>query len=933
MKRTLTLIFLLVSVVVNAKYYYVASNGKDSNPGTIDSPFATWGKLSSVLAAGDIAYIRGGTYRTAYSASAYSHVALYSLKGTSANNIQILAYPGEYPVLNLDNIIPTGSYCFAFFMQDCNYIYVKGLRITGLPQSSIGNSITGMYIVNSPNCVFEECEVDHIGGYGIGLGDGSNNMLFKNCDVHHCSDPYTQYENANGFNITGKSTATDITYYGCRAWKNADDGWDFFLADGKITLNNCWSFWNGFDDNFNRLGDGNAFKLGPNATDQSSTLLRTITNCIAAKNESNGFDQNTSDYSCIMYLYNNAAYDNGSAGFQFSYINGIANEFINNISWGNDFVESSLGKGIIQSNNTWNSGITVSDADFGSVNVAELERSRKDDGSLPDVDFMHLKSGSDLIDAGLDVGLDFNGSAPDVGAFETGSPIIPAVPAYTGSVVENATPSTLTMTYSLSLANIVPAISAFTVQVNSVARTITSVAVSGTKVNLTLASAVLYGDVVTVGYNQPISNPLQTPAGGEAFSVSFQPVTNKVASPIPVYLSSAIENATPSLIEITYDKSLANIIPAASSFSVRVNLVARTVNTVSVSGAKVILTLASPVIYGEAVTLSYTKPSANPLQTPSGGQAASISAQTVTNKTVSAVPVYVSSAIENSNPSVIEMTYDKSLANIIPAPSSFSIQVNLVARSVNNVAISGTKVILTLVTPIVYGETVKVSYTKPPVNQLQSPSGGQAASLNAQTVINKIVSAIPVYVSSVIENSAPSVIEITYDISLASIIPATSSFAVKVNSIFRNVVNVTVSGIKASLLLANSVVYGDIITVAYTKPSSNPLQSVSSGQALSFTAKNVTNNCLEKVDNPGKVKLKIYPNPAQNFINIIFDDAALSAKFIKIFDLSGMLVHTEYVAQGISKVQIPINLKAGIYFVTLEFGDLILYTQELIIIN
>ncbi|MBN2771645.1 MAG: T9SS type A sorting domain-containing protein, partial [Spirochaetes bacterium] len=42
-------------------------------------------------------------------------------------------------------------------------------------------------------------------------------------------------------------------------------------------------------------------------------------------------------------------------------------------------------------------------------------------------------------------------------------------------------------------------------------------------------------------------------------------------------------------------------------------------------------TLASPVVYGDAVTVAYSKPSSNPLQTPEGGQAASFMAQTVTN--------------------------------------------------------------------------------------------------------------------------------------------------------------------------------------------------------------------------------------------------------------------------------------------------------------
>jgi hypothetical protein len=53
-----------------------------------------------------------------------------------------------------------------------------------------------------------------------------------------------------------------------------------------------------------------------------------------------------------------------------------------------------------------------------SLNIDLLLSPRKADGSLPDVDFMKLVDGSDLIDQGVEVGLPFNGSAPDVGAFE-----------------------------------------------------------------------------------------------------------------------------------------------------------------------------------------------------------------------------------------------------------------------------------------------------------------------------------------------------------------------------------------------------------------------------------------------------------------------------------------------------------------------------------
>jgi len=327
----------------------------------------------------------------------------------------------------------------------------------------------------------------------------------------------------------------------------------------------------------------------------------------------------------------------------------------------------------------------------------------------------------------------------------------PAVPAYVSSEIKDGAPAILEMTYNLSLANIVPAASSFSVQVNSAARSVSSVSVSGTKVLLTLSSPVAYGNTVTVAYNKPSSNPLQTSAGGQAVSLSAQSVTNRVAAPpapaVPAYVSSEIKDAARSVVEMTYSLSLANIVPAASAFTVQVNSTARSVSSVSVSGTKVLLTLSSPAAYGNTVTVAYTKPSSNPLQTSAGGQAATIGAQSVTNRIAApaapAVPVYASAAVENAAPSVVEITYSLALASIVPAVSAFTVQVNGAARSVSSVSVSGTRVLLTLSSPVVYGNTVTVAYTKPSSNPLQTSAGGQAATIGAQAVTNRVNQVTP----------------------------------------------------------------------------------------------------------------------------------------------------------------------------------------------
>jgi uncharacterized repeat protein (TIGR02059 family) len=127
----------------------------------------------------------------------------------------------------------------------------------------------------------------------------------------------------------------------------------------------------------------------------------------------------------------------------------------------------------------------------------------------------------------------YTGRVPDLGAFEAGSgtAVTVIVPVFNSASVENATPSLLEMTYSSTLANIVPAASAFAVTVNTVARTVSTVAISGAKVQLTLASAIKFGDVVKVSYTKPATNPVQTTSGGLAVDLIPQTIINNLINP------------------------------------------------------------------------------------------------------------------------------------------------------------------------------------------------------------------------------------------------------------------------------------------------------------------------------------------------------------------------------------------------------------------
>jgi PKD repeat protein len=95
--------------------------------------------------------------------------------------------------------------------------------------------------------------------------------------------------------------------------------------------------------------------------------------------------------------------------------------------------------------NSWQNGLSVSAADFVSLDVTLAFAPRNPDYSLPTNNFARLAAGSDLIDAGVYVGLPYNGSAPDLGAYEfVPSSSSAAVASFTASPTNGVEPLAVT---------------------------------------------------------------------------------------------------------------------------------------------------------------------------------------------------------------------------------------------------------------------------------------------------------------------------------------------------------------------------------------------------------------------------------------------------------------------------------------------------------
>jgi len=396
--------------------YYVAPWGNDDNPGTFEEPWQSWQKGFYAPEQGAIVYFRGGEYEpiNTYWGVPYAAVYIADSQGEVIN--YFLNYPGETPILNCytdDRSISVG-----IWLKNSKNFYIQGLEIKNALQALNGSTVAKGIRMSEDcdNITIVNCVTHDIEGPGMDWCSGSGEdgtVEFINCDSYNNYDPYSAVpgNQADGFLSFQSDVLSAATYTGCRAWNNSDDGFDTYAFSGLATYDSCWSFSNGWCA-------GNGFKMGPLDVESYPTVRRIYRNCLSIANGYIGYNDNTSN-PIIMTLYNNIAYLNGSDGISM-YLCGSSSTVRNNISYGNlgTFQFKTDGGGI-NDHNSWNGVVTCNDADFVSLGVNQLDNPRQADGSLPVVTYMHLVEGSDLIDAGVDVGLDYEGAAPDIGYAES----------------------------------------------------------------------------------------------------------------------------------------------------------------------------------------------------------------------------------------------------------------------------------------------------------------------------------------------------------------------------------------------------------------------------------------------------------------------------------------------------------------------------------
>ncbi|WP_111641112.1 right-handed parallel beta-helix repeat-containing protein [Marinimicrobium alkaliphilum] len=395
--------------------YYVATDGNNSDAGSEAAPFATLNHALSQVAPGDVIVMRGGVYNHS------STININNVSGSPENPITIFAYPGETPILDFSSQNIGGNN--NGIRLNANYWHLYGLKIRHAGHNGI--RMDGSF--NRLERLVAKENYDT----GIHMAGSASNNLIMNCDSYRnfndgrrkaAGDSPNERigNNADGFGAKFPDLGPGNMFYGNRAWENSDDGFDFWRAPHPIVLYNNWTFSNGNQEALGYEGSdfdggGNGFKLGGNHEPGDHLVYRNM-----------AFD--------LRYGNSNAAFDRNNNTGALTLIHNTALNSVNNFNIGSNPDDSSkrhvfqnnaslignvnIANRSVQEGNSWQLANEPTTGDFVSLNVDLAKSERQADGSLPEIDLLKPKPDSPMVDGGVDIGRPFNGSAPDMGAYE-----------------------------------------------------------------------------------------------------------------------------------------------------------------------------------------------------------------------------------------------------------------------------------------------------------------------------------------------------------------------------------------------------------------------------------------------------------------------------------------------------------------------------------
>jgi len=384
-----------LKVAPTGNSYYVATDGDDNNPGTKKKPFATLMKAQQAANAGDTVFIRGGFYNmlTVANTANVGKTPYHYVLEFDKSGITYRGYNTEIPVFDFSNI-PTDARVAGFHITPAaSDVTFQQFEVTGIKVGSNQRQAEG-FRIEGKNVNLNLVNVHDTQAVGIYYIGHSTGKVYRCDSYNNIGLPGTNYENTSIGNCDGFGAHGDGTIFKeCRAWNNSDDGYDCINVHGPVVFDSCWAF------DMNAGGDSNGFKVGGFARAAQTVVpsVHTVTNCIAADNGQHGFYANHQPSQAATWI-NNTSYNNKTGNFNMlecaTLIDGTdipgTREVLNhNLAYKNNTLDQANLPAENNTNNSWNlDGVTMTDADFQSLDMNQLSKPRSIDGTLPSITFM-----------------------------------------------------------------------------------------------------------------------------------------------------------------------------------------------------------------------------------------------------------------------------------------------------------------------------------------------------------------------------------------------------------------------------------------------------------------------------------------------------------------------------------------------------------------
>ena len=417
--------------------YYISPDGSDANSGIKTSPFKTLKKAQEMVQSKGKVHILPGTY-TVTNAEYMDKTngawnVVYNLNKANVEYIGEVGTDGKRPVFDFSSVTAEDNKRITGFLLASKNIIIKNIETIGIqmPKISGDDTQSEFFRLNGATaCTLQNIAAHNGNGIGFYIHGKSKDNLVVDCDAYENVDVINNTgENNDGFGCHVGTGYTGNKFLRCRAWNNADDGFDFLKAQSVVTADSCIAYANGKATYSDIKGNGNGIKaggFGKGAFSVSMEIpMHVVKNSIAVKNRKSGFYSN--HHLGGLQFENNRAYDNNP---DFNMMNrakesqaveipensdprmevdGYDHLLSNNIVYRNSDFDKLVTyldpeKSTLVGNSfTWQDGSwtnkAFTEADFVSLAISGLLKDRDATGKLPDAvfDFMKLKNASEMV--------------------------------------------------------------------------------------------------------------------------------------------------------------------------------------------------------------------------------------------------------------------------------------------------------------------------------------------------------------------------------------------------------------------------------------------------------------------------------------------------------------------------------------------------------